>query len=79
MTHEVKLPTLGDDGGDTATVSYWLVEEGDNVKEGEDIVELTTDKAAFSLPAPQSVVVQEKFVQEGDEGSVGDAIGRAHV
>ena len=48
MTYEVKLPTLGDDGGDTATVSYWLVEEGDSVKEGEDIVELTTDKAAVS-------------------------------
>ena len=74
MTHEVKLPTLGDDGGDTATVSYWLVEEGDNVKEGEDIVELTTDKAAFSLPAPKSGVVQEKFVQEGDEVSVGDVL-----
>ena len=74
MTYEVKLPTLGDDAGDTATVSYWLVEEGDNVKEGEDIVELTTDKAAFSLPAPKTGVLQEKLVQEGDEVSVGDVL-----
>lgn len=74
MTHEVKLPSLGDDAGDVATVSYWLVEEGDNVKEGEDIVELTTDKAAFSLPAPKSGVLTEKLVQEGDEVSVGDVL-----
>lgn len=74
MTYEVKLPSLGDDAADVATVSYWLVEEGDTIKEGEDLVEMTTDKAAFSLPSPKSGKVFEKLVQEGDEVSVGDVL-----
>src|SRR5690606_20565937 len=41
MKYEVKLPDLGDDAGDEATVSYWLVEEGDEVTEADDLVEMT--------------------------------------
>lgn len=74
MTYEIKLPNLGEDAADVATVSYWLYEEGDMVKEGEDLVELTTDKAAFSLPCPKSGKLEEKYVQEGDEVSVGDVL-----
>ncbi|MBX7259090.1 MAG: hypothetical protein K1Y02_22195 [Candidatus Hydrogenedentes bacterium] len=74
MTYEVKLPSLGQDAADTATISYWLVEEGDKVKEGEDLVEMTTDKAAFIVPSPKGGVLIEKLVQEGDEISVGDVV-----
>jgi pyruvate/2-oxoglutarate dehydrogenase complex dihydrolipoamide acyltransferase (E2) component len=74
MKYEVKLPDLGDDAGDEATVSYWLVEEGDEVTEADDLVEMTTDKAAFSIPCPKSGVVVEKVVEEGDDVSVGDVI-----
>ncbi|GMV94034.1 MAG: hypothetical protein KJ060_19060 [Candidatus Hydrogenedentes bacterium] len=74
MTHEVKLPSLGEDAADVATVSYWLYEEGDTVKEGEDLVELTTDKAAFSIPCPKTGKLEEKYVHEGDEVSVGDVL-----
>jgi 2-oxoisovalerate dehydrogenase E2 component (dihydrolipoyl transacylase) len=74
MRIEVKLPTLGDDATDEATISYWLVEEGETVKEGDDLVEMTTDKAAFSLPAPQTGTLLEKIVEEGEEVAVGDVI-----
>ncbi len=74
MRYEVKLPSLGEDASDEATVAYWLVEEGDRVKEGEDLVEMTTDKAAFSVPCPKSGTVSEKLVEEGDEVCVGDVL-----
>ncbi len=74
MRYEVKLPDLGEDAADEATVSYWLVEEGDEVVEADDLVELTTDKAAFSIPAPKSGVLVEKLVEEGDDVSVGDVL-----
>ena len=31
MSYEVKLPDLGEDAGEEATVAYWLYEEGDYV------------------------------------------------
>lgn len=74
MRIDVKLPSLGDDASDEATVSYWLVEEGESVREGDDLVEMTTDKAAFSLPCPQTGTLLEKLVEEGEEVSVGDVI-----
>lgn len=74
MKYEVKLPNLGDDAAEEATVSYWLVEEGDLVHEGDDLVEMTTDKAAFSVQAPKSGTVLEKLVEEGDEVTVGDVL-----
>ncbi len=74
MRYEVKLPDLGEDAADEATVSYWLVEEGDEVTEADDLVEMTTDKATFSVPSPKSGVLLEKLVEEGDDVSVGDVL-----
>jgi len=74
MRYEVKLPDLGEDAANEATVSYWLVEEGEEVSESDDLVEMTTDKAAFSIPAPKSGVLIEKLVEEGEDVSVGDVI-----
>ena len=60
MRHEVKLPDLGEDAADTATVSVWLVAADDMVSEGDELLELTTDKASscmssgISWPAPSS-------------------------
>lgn len=74
MRYEVKLPDLGDDAASEATVSYWLVEEGDEVAESDDLVEMTTDKAAFSIPAPKSGILLEKLVEEGEDIAVGDVL-----
>jgi pyruvate/2-oxoglutarate dehydrogenase complex dihydrolipoamide acyltransferase (E2) component len=74
MRYEVKLPDLGEDAASEATVSYWLVEEGDEVSESDDLVEMTTDKAAFSVPSPKSGILLEKLVEEGEDVSVGDVI-----
>ena len=72
---EVKLPQIAE-GVDKASVSYWHRTAGDSVKEGEDLVELVTDKATFNLPAPVSGTVKEVLVAEGDEAKVGQILAR---
>ena len=72
---EVKLPPIAE-GIDKANVSYWHRVAGDSVKEGEDLVELVTDKATFNLPAPVSGIVKEVLVKEGDEAKVGQVLAK---
>ena len=72
---EVKLPPIAE-GVDKANVSYWHRAVGDSVKEGEDLVELVTDKATFNLPAPVSGIVKEVLVNEGDEAKVGQILAK---
>ena len=47
---------------------------GDTVKEGEDLVELTTEKASFNLPSPVSGTVKQVIVGEGDKVKVGQTL-----
>jgi pyruvate/2-oxoglutarate dehydrogenase complex dihydrolipoamide acyltransferase (E2) component len=74
MQYEVTLPSLGDDLEDMARVSMWLADEGDIVNENDDLVEMVTDKAAFTVPSPKSGTLIEKLVDEEDEVKVGDVI-----
>ncbi|HNR37261.1 MAG TPA: hypothetical protein PKO36_18955 [Candidatus Hydrogenedentes bacterium] len=74
MQYEVTLPSLGDDLEDVARVSMWLADEGDIVNENDDLVEMVTDKAAFTIPSPKSGTLIEKLVDEEDEVKVGDEI-----
>ena len=75
MQIEVRLPSLGDDDDavNGGTVSEWLVEDGP-VAEGDDLLELTTDKAAFVLPAPRAGILVERRVAPGDTVKVGEVI-----
>ncbi|MFA5145791.1 MAG: lipoyl domain-containing protein [Candidatus Omnitrophota bacterium] len=66
----VLLPPIAE-GKDKANVSYWHRNVGDSVKEGEDLVELVTDKATFNLPAPASGILKEIKAAEGDEVKTG--------
>lgn len=71
---KIVLPPLGE-GIEKATVSYWYKQEGDIVKEGEDIVELSTDKATFNLPAPSGGTLVAILIKEGDPAAIGDVLG----
>lgn len=72
---DVKLPSLAE-GVEKANVSYWHKNAGDAVKEGEDLVELVTDKATFNMPSPASGILKEVLAGEGDEVKVGAIIAR---
>ena len=69
----IKLPPLAE-GVDKASISYWFKQPGDTIKEGEELVELVTDKATFSMPSPAAGKIKELLVSEGDSALVGQAI-----
>jgi pyruvate dehydrogenase E2 component (dihydrolipoamide acetyltransferase) len=71
---EVTLPDLGDDAPTEAIVSVWLFEESDEVAEGDDLVEMTTDKATFNVQTPVSGQLVEIVAEEGDTVEVGEIL-----
>ena len=71
----VALPPLAE-GVDKASISFWFRQPGEDVKTGEDLVELVTDKATFNMPSPVSGTLRETLVDEGDEVKVGQLIAR---
>jgi len=75
-SYTVVLPSLGDDDDAVvkAVVSLWLAAVGQDLLEGDDLLEITTDKAAFVVPAPKSGVLAAQRVAEGDTIQVGQAI-----
>jgi pyruvate dehydrogenase E2 component (dihydrolipoamide acetyltransferase) len=74
MEKEIVLPELGEDAGEEAEVSFWYVQEGEEVEEGADLVEMVTDKAAFTVPSPETGILKEIVVSEGDNVSAGQKI-----
>ena len=70
---KVILPELGQ-GIEHAVVSFWFFKEGDPIKDKEDLVELTTDKAAFNLPSPCAGTITQIFFHEGDKVNVGEVL-----
>src|SRR5437870_4365318 len=70
---DVKVPRLGE-GADSGVVVSLLVKEGDQVKEGQTILELENEKAVAPIPAPVSGTVTKLRVREGDKISVGQVI-----
>jgi pyruvate dehydrogenase E2 component (dihydrolipoamide acetyltransferase) len=74
MRVEVELPEVDENNGDEATVSFWYVDEDEEVEEGEDLVEMITEKTTFNVTAPVSGRLVENIVQEGDVVKVGDTM-----
>lgn len=70
---KVYLPDLGENIT-KATISYWYFEEGADVVEGTDLVEIATDKATFNVPAPISGTLVEIMAHEGDVINVGEVL-----
>ena len=72
MASEVILPRLGQ-GMEAGTIVRWLVAEGDQVKKGQPLFELDTDKVTQEVEAEASGVLLKIVVPEG-EVPVGTAI-----
>lgn len=74
MRVKVTLPELGDDADKEAAVSFFFPEVNDDINEGDDLVEMLTDKATFNVPAPVSGKVVEIAVNEDDVVKVGELL-----
>ena len=73
MPKSFKLPDLGE-GIHEGEVLAVLVSAGQEVSEGDIILEVETDKAAVEMPSPYTGKVQEIFVKPGDVVNVGDVM-----
>lgn len=74
MNFAVRLAILGDETVESAVVTEWLVQEGETIEKGDELVEMFTDKAAFSVDSPRAGVVHKICVDDGDEVNVKDII-----
>ena len=74
MPVEIHVPELGESVTE-ATVGKWLKSEGEQVKAGEPVVELETDKVNFEVEAEQDGVLETISAGEGEDVGVGDVIG----
>ena len=73
MSQSFKLPDLGE-GIHEGEVLAVPVSVGQEVKEGDIILEVETDKAAVEIPSPYTGRVEEILVKPGDVVNVGDVM-----
>lgn len=86
MAHEILMPQLGltmEEG----TVSSWLKKEGEAVKAGEAILEITTDKLTNEVAAEFDGILLKIVAKEGEDvkvkgllgyiGNAGESVGSA--
>ncbi len=74
MPEQVVMPRLSDTMTE-GTVSKWLKHPGDEVKKGEPLVEIETDKANIELEAYASGRLARIILSEGQSAPVGQLIG----
>lgn len=74
MQIEFELPEIGIESGDEVAVSFWHIEEDEDFEAGEDIMEVSTNKATFNIQAPNAGRLIEIIAQEGDVVRAGDII-----
>lgn len=70
---EVRLPNLGEDA-ESGTVSSVFVTAGDRIEKDQPLIELESEKAVASVPAPRAGTVAAVHVKEGDEVRTGSLL-----
>jgi 2-oxoglutarate dehydrogenase E2 component (dihydrolipoamide succinyltransferase) len=73
MATKVFVPRLGE-GVDEVTITKWLKQVGDSIKELEPLLEVNTDKVDTEIPAPASGVILRIDMQEGQAARVGELL-----
>ncbi len=70
---EVIMPKMGD-GMEEGTLLEWLKKDGDEVKSGDVIGSIQTDKATLELESPGKGTITGFLIKEGDTVPVGQPI-----
>src|SRR5512138_1697772 len=67
MPTELKMPALSPTM-EEGTLAKWLVKEGDDVKSGDILAEIETDKATMEFEAVDEGTIAKILVPEGTDG-----------
>ena len=66
MASEIKMPALSPTM-ESGTLSRWLVAEGDQVRSGDIIAEIETDKTTMEVETIEDGIIRKLLVPEGAE------------
>lgn len=72
---DVIMPQMGESIAE-GTLTKWLKQPGDEVERDEDLFEISTDKVDADIPAPESGVLDEILVDEGETVEVDTVVAR---
>ena len=70
---EISMPRLSDTM-EEGTIARWLKSPGDEIKKGDILAEIETDKATMDLEAYEAGTLQQILVQEGETVPIGQAV-----
>jgi pyruvate dehydrogenase E2 component (dihydrolipoamide acetyltransferase) len=70
---EVKLPKIREDV-DESVVVIWFVSEGDQVKEGDPLLEIQTEKEVTEIEAEAAGTIKEIVCKRGESAKVGEVL-----
>src|SRR5947199_9265968 len=70
---EITMPRLSDTMQE-GTIARWLKKAGDEIKKGDTLAEIETDKATMDLEAYEEGTLQKILVQEGETVPIGQAV-----
>jgi pyruvate dehydrogenase E2 component (dihydrolipoamide acetyltransferase) len=69
MATPINMPQIGQDL-ETGKIIEWHVKEGDEVKKGDIIATVESDKASFEVEVSESGIIIKLLFEEGDEAQV---------
>jgi 2-oxoglutarate dehydrogenase E2 component (dihydrolipoamide succinyltransferase) len=70
---EIRFPEDQTEGTE-ATISRWLVDEGDTVKAHDPVVEIETDKVVIEIAAPEDGRIADIKIRQDEEVTPGDVL-----
>ncbi len=63
MIHKLELPKISANV-ESETLTAWFKQEGDHVREGDPLVEVTTEKACVEVESPCSGILRKVLAEE---------------
>jgi 2-oxoglutarate dehydrogenase E2 component (dihydrolipoamide succinyltransferase) len=74
MVIEIKVPVLPESVAD-ASIAAWHKKPGEQINEGETLVDLETDKVVLEVPAPASGILESVSAPQGTSVKANQVIG----
>jgi pyruvate dehydrogenase E2 component (dihydrolipoamide acetyltransferase) len=78
MAVEVIFPKVDMDM-DHGTISKWHVKDGDQVKKGQAVFEIETDKSAMEIESPGEGVIKLSGVKDGEKVAIGTVVAMIYA